>query len=142
MPCDHRDLSGVLDALIDALADRLVARMGDRRERQVYTSDDLPPRTSRRRFAEVCRSGRVAGARREGRHWTCSLVAWETARTRTRASTIAPAAADVPPATLAARAESLLERSGLRLVRERQISRDLAADAVGRTIEGRPRGRS
>ena len=55
-----------LDTLLDLLADRLAARLGDVRERDVYDSANLPLRTSRRRFAELCRSGRVAGAELTG----------------------------------------------------------------------------
>jgi hypothetical protein len=44
------------------------------------TKAHLPPRTSRRRFAEICRSGRVQGAYRDGRIWVCIREAWHSAR--------------------------------------------------------------
>jgi hypothetical protein len=47
---------------------------------ECFTSVALPPRTSRRAFAERCRSGRVQGARRigsgRGSTWTCATSAW------------------------------------------------------------------
>ena len=105
------DLLGVL---LDALADRIAARIGSCGEREHYDSRNLPPRCTRRRFAEVCRSGRVADARREGRDWACSRAAWEAARSRKPM----PRAAALPqaPTSLEARADTLLARSGLRVV--------------------------
>lgn len=79
-----------------------------------YDSAHLPPRTSRRRFAEICRSGQVDGATLEGRLWVCSREAWHTARARKTHSGDA-ALAEIAP-SLVARADALLERSGLRLV--------------------------
>ncbi len=104
----------LLGALLDALADRIAARIGAVRERETYSSRDLPPRTTRRRFAEVCRSGRVLDARREGRDWICSRAAWEVARHRASAPPAMPATADARP--LAGRADELLARAGLRVV--------------------------
>lgn len=45
-----------------------------------YSTGNLPPRTSRRTFHEWCRRGRVAGAVRCGRGWSCSAGAWRDAR--------------------------------------------------------------
>jgi hypothetical protein len=105
------DLLGVL---LDALADRLVARMTTAAERDHYDSRNLPSRTTRRRFAERCRSGRVLDARRDGRDWVCSRAAWEASRTRTpRASIERP----TTPTPLDEQADRLLARSGLRIVR-------------------------
>lgn len=104
-------MENLLGVLLDALADRLAHRINSPREREVYSSSDLPPRCSRRRFAEVCRSGRVADARREGREWTCSRAAWRAARARA----VKPAAS--PVASFDSRASALLARSGLRVVR-------------------------
>jgi hypothetical protein len=67
-----------LAALVDWFADRIAARISNR-EPATYSSRDLPPRYSRRRFAEVCRSGRVADAKRDGRDWVCSYDAWQAA---------------------------------------------------------------
>jgi hypothetical protein len=107
----HPDLATCLDALADRIAERIVAV----RERERYDSLNLPPHTTRRRFAEVCRSGRVDDARRAGRAWECSRVAWEEARTRRPNSS--------PPApqrkALDAQADELLGRAGLRIVRGR-----------------------
>ncbi len=53
----------------------------------------LPPGTSARTFREVCRTGRVQGARREGRQWVCGRDAWHAARASKPAK--APVANDV-----------------------------------------------
>jgi hypothetical protein len=105
----------VLELLLDALADRLAERIGTTRERERYDSHNLPPRTSRRRFAELCRSGRVADARRVGRDWECSRAAWEAARARRPVAS----RATLERRTLDARADELLSRAGLRVVRGR-----------------------
>ena len=78
-----------------------------------YDSTRLPPRTSRRRFAELCRSNRILGAHQEGKVWVCPREAWHAARAR---RTPGAATADAAPApSLLERADSLLERNGLRL---------------------------
>jgi hypothetical protein len=103
-----------LEGLLDALAARIAAHILVAGERDTYTSRDLPRRCSRRRFAELCRSGVVSGARRDGREWVCSREAWEAARTRAPAhSTRNPS----KPTSLDAKADALLARSGLRIVR-------------------------
>jgi hypothetical protein len=99
-------------AVLDAIADRIAARIGSRIERERFDSRNLPPRTSRRRFSEVCRTGRVADARREGRDWTCSREAWEAARGRKPTPPIAKPTAPTP---LDEQADRLLARSGLRI---------------------------
>jgi hypothetical protein len=110
--------SAFLSAFLDALADRLTARINGRVEWETFSSRELPPRTTRRRFAEVCKSGRVEGARREGRDWICSRTAWE--QTRTRRSSVATRrpmnSATSPTAILDARADALLARAGLRVI--------------------------
>jgi hypothetical protein len=103
----------LLGALLDLLADRIAARIKTGPERERYTSRELPPRTTRRRFAEVCRSGRVFDARREGQDWTCSRQAWESARARRPAS---PPPTSRETQSLDARATELLSRAGLRVV--------------------------
>jgi hypothetical protein len=106
----------VLGALLDDLADRIAVRINTRAEREAYDSRHLPPRCSRRRFAEVCRSGRIADVRREGRDWTCSRDAWEAARSRRPAPAIAPTATPREPRSLEARADALLAKARLRVV--------------------------
>ena len=107
---------GDLGMLLDALADRIARRIATRPERETYSSRELPPRCSRRRFAELCRSGRIDGAHREGRDWICTRQAWEAARSR-KPNGAAPVAAAIGSTSLVARADALLERSGLRVVR-------------------------
>ena len=108
-------LARLLDAVSEGIADRVAARLGGRVDGDTYDSRRLPPRCTRRRFAEVCRSGRVDGAHREGRDWVCSRVAWEAAQTRK----VAPSSARTPHgfSDRTARADVLLARSGLRIVK-------------------------
>jgi len=103
-----------LGVLIDALADRIAARINAGVRDETYDSNNLPPRTARRRFAEVCRSGAVTDARREGQAWVCSRLAWEAARSRKPA--ILPRAPLSTP-TVAAKAEALLARANLRVLK-------------------------
>lgn len=100
-----------LAAVLDALADRIAARILTKSEREMYSSRDRPPSCTRRRFAELCRSGRVVGARRDGRDWVCSRDAWHAARVRKVAPPM-PATA-----SLDAKADALLARAGLRVVK-------------------------
>jgi hypothetical protein len=103
-----------LGILLDALADRIAARIGATCQAETYDSRNLPPRTSRRRFAEVCRSGRVEDARREGRDWVCSRATWEaTRKCQATPRQVAPS----PPQPLSEQADRLLARAGLRVVR-------------------------
>jgi hypothetical protein len=101
----------LLAVVLDALADRIAVRIGVVREPDVYDSRNLPPRCTRRRFVELCRAGRVAGAWREGVNWCCSREAWEAARVTRK-----QAAAPRPVAPLEAQADRLLTRAGLRVV--------------------------
>jgi hypothetical protein len=87
-----------------------------------YDSARLPPRTSRRRFAEVCRSGRVSGAVRDGRAWVCPRDAWHAARERA-AGTVHESEGT---RSLIKQADNLLERSGLRLLTD--LPRDPGAE--------------
>jgi hypothetical protein len=82
-----------------------------------YDSRHRPPRTSRRRFAELCRAGRVAGAYREGRDWVCTREAWHASRARALASSVASNAA---PSSLVDRADELLRRNALRMLDQRR----------------------
>jgi hypothetical protein len=101
--------------LAEALAE--LARESDRAPgpaADIYDSAHLPPRTSRRWFAEICRSGRVDGATQEGRVWVCSPEAWHAARARKNRDA-GPVRTEAAP-SLVTRADALLERSGLRLL--------------------------
>jgi hypothetical protein len=77
-----------------------------------YDSTRLPPRTSRRRFAELCRSNRVPGARQEGMVWVCPRQAWHAARSRRKEA----AAPSRPSFTPEQSVDALLSRRGLRLI--------------------------
>jgi hypothetical protein len=89
---------------------QLAAEQIDTPATDVYDSLHLPPRTSRRRFTQLCREGEILGAHREGRHWVCDRTAWHTARRRENQ----PHQTAVP--ALSQRAEDLLRRRGLRLL--------------------------
>jgi hypothetical protein len=108
-------MSDPIREAIDTLAARIAELVADRLAaggpRDMYDSLHLPPRVSRRRFAEVCRSGRVADALRDGRNWTCTRRAWEAAR-KARAD-----CGDGVTTSLDAKADALLTRAGLRVVR-------------------------
>lgn len=107
------DVLGRLFAVLAAATER-----GDNNTPQTFDSRRLPPGVSRRRFAELCRSGNVVGARREGRDWLCTRAAWESARTRKRRTSppLHDASASAS-STIEARADALLARSNLRVVR-------------------------
>lgn len=98
--------------LADALAELADERGGAGARDAAYDSQHLPPRTSRRRFAELCRSGQVPGAYRDGRDWVCPNEAWHSSRAR------APRAKPVVGSTgsLAQRADDLLRRRGLKIL--------------------------
>lgn len=51
-------------------------------DNELVTSNALPPGVSRRSFAERCRSGRVAGARRDGQVWIATAAAWRASSRR------------------------------------------------------------
>lgn len=106
-----------LDALALALIPRLlplvVAQLGAPVADQ-YTSTSPPPRTTRRRFREVCASGIVEGARKEGMSWACSRTAWHQARSR-RSEPRPPVVAAID-ASMTAQVDRLLARAGLRIV--------------------------
>jgi hypothetical protein len=99
--------------LADALAKLAQEGEATSTHADVYDSDHLPPRTSRRRFAELCRSGRVPGAYREGRHWVCARETWHSARLAGVRSVPAPSESN---SMLVERADELLHRRGLRLL--------------------------
>jgi hypothetical protein len=47
-----------------------------------YSTDSLPPGTSRRVFCETCHSGMIDGAIKTGRVWSCPAASWHAARGR------------------------------------------------------------
>jgi hypothetical protein len=126
-----RDLAPALGVLLDLLADRIASRIRTAAERETYDARHLPQCCSRRRFAEVLRSGCVVGAHREGKDWACSRAAWGAARshsaTKRNELTGGTAPRDAPQrmparheAQLAQRADELLRRAGLRVVGHRR----------------------
>lgn len=103
----------LLGALVALFADAVAVRLGAARS-ESYTSLDLPPRCTRRRFREECR--RIPEARKHGAVWVVPRSAWEAHRTRRR-GVVLPSPAPAVPSTLDARATELLSRAGLRVVR-------------------------
>ena len=113
------DLPPWLVAIVSLLADRLApmvaAELARAPERNVYTSEDLPRDCrTRRTFAEQCK--RIPEATKRGRMWTVPRSGWEAHRTRRRGARIVEGGAHVAP-DLAARADALLAKAGLRVVR-------------------------
>jgi|HubBroStandDraft_1064217.scaffolds.fasta_scaffold00816_13 hypothetical protein len=100
-------------AFLDAVADRVAVRLALGARPQAFDSEHLPPRTTRRRFIEMCRSGRVPGAWREGRLWVCTCSDWETTRTPRPISVASP----LPNDPISAKADALLARARLRVVK-------------------------
>jgi hypothetical protein len=75
--------SSTLERAIEAIVDRRVhAILGALDDARYRTPDRLPPGVSARTMREACRSGRVRGAVREGRQWSCPRDAWHSARAR------------------------------------------------------------
>ncbi len=117
------DLGPILPWLLDELADRVADRLGADRRRDTYRSDDLPPDCpSTRAFAVSCRT--IPEATKLGRIWIVPREAWERRRLRSRGAErpTKPARTDGPSAPneakgLNERADALLRRSGLRVVR-------------------------
>lgn len=77
----RRDQARALRTQADALDREADALEADAPvEAAKFSSVALPPRTSRRAFAEKCRAGQVRGARRIGRGrgavWECASAAW------------------------------------------------------------------
>ena len=110
-------LAGVaclLGVLLDALADRVAARIGLHTERTVYTSLDLPPCCTRRRFREV--APRIPEATKQGALWIVPRVAWDAYRTR-RSGTARRVEASATTPDLDRQADELLREAGLRVVR-------------------------
>ena len=73
------DLAGEVAEIIRGLSDLegRVESPGD-----YSTGDGLPQGVSKRTFNATCRSGRVSGAVKDGREWSCSVEAWHAARAR------------------------------------------------------------
>ena len=77
-----------------------------------YDSTRLPPRTARRRFAELCRSKGIPGAHQEGKVWVCPREAWHAMRSRRREGV----AASKQPVAPEQSVDALLARQRLRLI--------------------------
>jgi hypothetical protein len=99
---------GLAEALTALVEDETAANADD----DTYDSTRLPPRTSRRRFAELCRSGGIDGARLEGKVWFCPRSAWHAARSPRKEA----AGPSKPSPTPEQSVDALLSRRGLRLI--------------------------
>lgn len=74
-------LVALIEQIVDARVEARLAQLGVHIEQ--YDGAHLPPHTSRRAFFAACRAaGKVEGARRDGRGWTCTRTAWEQYRAR------------------------------------------------------------
>src|ERR1019366_913776 len=79
-----------------------------------FSSSSPPPNITPRTFARWCRSGRVAGAQRDGSGWRCSAAAWREARGQGPSRPSRPTLSLVPSSD---DADSLLALAGLRRTR-------------------------
>ena len=93
---------------LDAEIARLAAIDG---ASDVYSAQTPPPRVSSRTFREACRSGRIPGARKEGKTWFCDRAAWHAAREVKRARS------GPQPSTDVERADAMIREAGFRLTR-------------------------
>ena len=93
----------LLGAVLDCLADRIAARIGETRERDAYSSTELPPRMTRRRFENCARAAALQAPTRKARHgcaraWlgkrrdVASRPRWQRRARRPRTSTACCAA--------------------------------------------------
>jgi hypothetical protein len=106
------DVLAGLEAWVRAVVRDELARAGVASDE--YTSSALPPGVNARTFARWCRSGRVAGAERDGSGWRCSVAAWREARAAGgRRAAPTETAAPKPENDV----ESMLRSSGLRATR-------------------------
>ena len=112
---DRERILTAIVVLLECFAKDVATRLGEGKH-ETYDSERLPPRCrSRRCFARLCRQ--IPEAYLEGRIWVCPHEAWHAARRRERADQ-PQAVSDSPrPANLAGRADALLRRAGLRIVR-------------------------
>src|SRR5579883_1879138 len=99
---------GLAEALA-ALAEDATAADADN---DTYDSTRRPPRTSRRRFAELCGSSRIVGAHQQGKIWVCQREAWHAARARRTEGAARSSASLAPEQSV----DALLSRRGLRLI--------------------------
>ena len=97
--------------LVDAIVEAAIASTAPAEERD---SERRPPGVSRRLFNATCRSGRVHGAVKRGRTWTCSRAAWDAART----AKLAPSLDDSDLADRALRGEGVSNVVRLRPTRK------------------------
>lgn len=109
-------LAAAIGELVDARVEQRLRELGVGVEQ--YSGRALPPGVSRRAFFAACRAGRVDGARRDGRGWTCSRSAWVAYRGRGADRPVRGCAAPTP-ASGADDADQLLEQAGFRRTRRR-----------------------
>jgi hypothetical protein len=108
-----KELLDALEALVDRCVEAKLASLG--LARAEYSSASLPPGVTARTYARWCRSGRVAGAERDGAGWRCSAEAWRKARGQGSRRPSRPTLTVVPNDDAAA----LLAAAGLRPTRNR-----------------------
>jgi hypothetical protein len=77
-----RDLSRLRQIAIAFALAVVEAVENDRPREDDFDSERRPANVSRRAFNTTCRSGKVEGATKDGRTWSCSRAAWHTARSR------------------------------------------------------------
>jgi hypothetical protein len=109
------DLEALIARLVDERVDARLRELGITTLATEYTGENLPPRTTRRRFFAACRSGKVEQAVRDGRGWRCSVQAWAAYRSRGPEMPVRGCAKSRPDNVVDI--DTLLTSSGLRRTR-------------------------
>jgi len=114
-------VGAVITAWVRDIARSEVERMEAARTEGFYRSDNaLPTGTTRRTFVEMCRSGRIPDATKEGRAWVCPRGSWHSARLqRVIQSPIAKPAQIAPAEDDEQLADRLIQQAGFRKSRGR-----------------------
>ncbi len=98
-----------------------------------YSSVDLPRHATRRTFCESCASGRVVGAVKIGRIWTCPREAWHALRAHKPKPAPMRVVDSLDPETLAQRAFDAAGFRATRLDAKTIARRALEAAGLRRT---------
>src|SRR5262245_25907296 len=120
----ERALTNLSDAGLDSAEadahERIAAVMRERARRRalavgesVFTSEQLPPHTSRRTFREAC--ARIPTARKDGHVWTVDRAAWFAFRRGSRKAVVVRD--DPPKLAEGSELDTMLEGAGIRASR-------------------------
>jgi hypothetical protein len=108
------DLLRAVESWIRSVARSEIAAASGLAE-QFTSRGPLPPGVSSRTFRDVCRSGAVVGAVKDGKVWTCDRASWFAARGRR--PTPAPLRIVESAPTDEERADAMIKAAGFRLTK-------------------------